>query len=283
VLKDEVLFFLKPKSNENFIDCTTGLGGHTEAILKKTGPKGKVLGFEWDEELYGLLKEKETERFIPVNESYTLLEETVKEKNFSPVSGVLFDLGFSSFHVDRSGRGFSFRRRELLDMRYNKNNPLTAFEIVNHYKEKDLFYILKKWGEEDFAKQIAERIVLERKKRSIESTLDLASIVEEVIPKAYSSKQKIHCATKTFQALRIAVNGELLGLKAALPQALSVMEAGGRLVVICFHGGEEEIVRNFFRSANIKLLTEEPIKPTTEEIKKNIRSRSAKLYAAIKK
>ncbi len=283
VLKDEVVAFLDPKSNENFIDCTTGIGGHSELILKKNKPNGKVLGFEWDEELYRELKEKETERFIPVNESYTLLSEVAEEKNFFPVSGVLFDLGFSSFHVDQSKRGFSFSKREMLDMRYNKDNLLTAYEIVNHYKEKDILYILQKWGEEDFAKEITKEIILQRKENPIETTLDLVEVVERAVPRIYQKKQKINCSTKTFQALRIAVNGELLGLKATLPQALDVMEKGGRMVIICFHSGEEDVVRDFLRSANVEILTEKPIRPTEDEIKKNIRSRSAKLYAVVKK
>lgn len=283
VLKEEVLHFLNPKENENFIDCTAGLGGHALSILEKNGPNGKVLAMEWDEELYDLLKEKESERFIPVNESYTQIEDVVKEKNIFPISGILFDLGFSSFHVDESKRGFSFMKKEKLDMRYNKNNPLTAHEIVNKYKEKDILYILQKWGEEEYAKDITERIIKERKERPIETTKELVAIIERSIPKYYQKKQRINPSTKTFQALRIAVNGELLGLTATLPLALEVLEKGGRLVVICFHGGEEKIMKNFIRSANVLNLTLKPIIPTHEEINNNIRSRSAKLFAVIKK
>jgi 16S rRNA (cytosine1402-N4)-methyltransferase len=283
VLKEEVLHFLNPKENENFIDCTTGFGGHALSILEKNGPEGKVLAMEWDEELYDLLKEKESKRFIPVNESYTQLKDVVEEKGFSPVSGILFDLGFSSFHVDESGRGFSFMRKERLDMRYNKNNPLTAYEIVNKYKEKDILYILQKWGEEEYAKDITEAIIRERKEKLIETTKELAEIIEQSIPRYYQKKQKINPSTKTFQALRIAVNGELIGLTATLPMALDVLEKGGKLVMICFHGGEEKIVKNFIRSANVSSLTLKPIVPTQEEINNNIRSRSAKLFAVVKK
>ncbi len=283
VLEEEVLHFLNPRKNENFIDCTAGTGGHSRAILGKNGPFGKVMAIEWDEDLYNLLKEKETERFIPINESYTLVEEIVEEKNFFPVSGILFDLGFSSFHVDKSKRGFSFMREEPLDMRYNKKNPLTAYEIVNKYKEKDILHILQKWGEEDYAENIVRRIISEREKNPIETTRDLVKLIEMVVPEFYRRKQKINCATKTFQALRIAVNGELLGLEASLPKALKVMEKGGRMVVICFHGGEEKIVKSFFRSAEMELVTKKPVIPTEKEINKNIRSRSAKLYTAIKK
>ncbi len=283
VLKEEALHFLNPQKDENFVDCTAGFGGHAFSILKNNGPSGKVLAMEWDEEIYNLLKKKETDRFIPVNESYTRIKEVVQEKRFFPVSGVLLDLGFSSFHVDESGRGFSFMRKEPLDMRYNKENPLTAHQIVNGYREKDIFYILKKWGDEDYAGKIARRIVSKRKEESIGTTTALAKIVEEVIPKKEQEKKRINSATKTFQALRIAVNGELLGLEAVLPKALEILEKGGRMVIICFHEGEERIVRQFFQFAKVTLLTTKPIIPTKEEINKNIRSRSAKLYAVLKK
>ncbi len=283
VLKEEVVHFLNPQENENFVDCTSGSGGHAEALLKKSGPDGKILALEWDKDLYNILKERETQRFIPVNQSYTLLSEIISEKNFYPISGILFDLGFSSYHVDKSKRGFSFMRNEPLDMRYNTENPLTAHEIVNRYKKKDILYILKKWGEEKFAERITEKIISAREKKLIESTLELAAIIEEAIPHHEKKNQKISCSTKSFQAIRIAVNGELLGLRATLPETVKLMKKGGRLVVICFHGGEEAVVRKFFRETDgIKILTPNPIKPKKEEINNNIRSRSAKLYAAIK-
>ncbi len=285
VLKEEVLQFLKPEKDQNFIDCTAGEGGHVEAILEKNGPKGKVLAIEWDEEIYALLKEKENEnkRIVAVNDSYTLIDEIVKEKNFFPVSGILFDLGFCSFHIDESKRGFSFMRDEFLDMRYNKNNPLTAYEIVNKYKEKDIAYILKKWGEEEFAEDIAKKIVLLREKKPIKTTKDLAEIIRSSLSKKSVKKKRIDDVTKTFQAIRIAVNGEILGFKAALPRALEVLERGGKMVVICFHGGEEKVLLDFFRKAKVKLITPKPIIPNKKEINKNIRARSAKLYAAVKK
>ncbi len=286
VLKEEVLHFLNPQENENFIDCTAGEGGHAQAILKKNGPLGRVLAIEWDKKLYEILKEKskEEERLVPINESYALIDEIVQKKKFFSIAGILFDLGFSSFHVDSSKRGFSFMRTEFLDMRYSEENPLTAHTILNKYSEKDILYILKKWGEEKYAKEIARRVVLKRKEKPIETTTELAEIVEKSIPQREKAKGKINCATKTFQALRIAVNGELLNLESTLPKALQIMEQEGRMVIICFQGEEEKIVKRFFRSnkEKIKIITENPILPTIEEVNKNIRSRSAKLYAIIK-
>ncbi len=282
VLVDEVLHFLKPESNGNFIDCTAGSGGHSKSILGKTEPKGKVLAFEWDKDLYKLLKKKEDKRFSVVNESYTNLKEVVDREAFYPVNGILFDLGFSSFHVDESKRGFSFMRDEVLDMRYNREILLTAKEIVNKAKEKDLFYILKNYGEEEYAGRIAKKIVFRRENKPIKNTGDLVKIVESAVPEEYKER-RIHCATKTFQAIRIAVNAELLNLKAALPQALEILEKGGRIVVICFHGGEEEIVKSFFKKSNVEIITKSPTNPAEEEINKNVRSRSAKLYAVTKK
>lgn len=282
VLVDEVLRFLGPKSNENFIDCTAGGGGHTKKILEKIKPEGKVLAFEWDKDLYTRLKEEKNERLLLVNESYTRLEEIVEEKKFFAVSGILFDLGFSSFHVDESKRGFSFMRDERLDMRYSKDSLLTAKDIVNKQKEKDLLYILKNYGEEEYAEDIARAIVIGRKEKEIVSTKDMVNIIEKVVPEEYK-KKKINCATKTFQAIRIAVNAEILGIQSALLQALNVLDTEGRIVIICFHGGEEKVVKEFARKNNVEVVTQNPVRPTEEEINKNIRSRSAKLYALIKK
>ncbi len=287
VLKEEVLHFLKPEENEDFIDCTAGEGGHSEAILEKNAPLGRVLAIEWDTEIFEFLKEKfeKEKRLVPVNESYTLIGEITKKKRFHPVSGILFDLGFSSFHIDESGRGFSFMRNEPLDMRYNKDNPLTAREIVNNYKEEDIKHILKKWGDEKYAGIIAQRIALERRECPIETTSQLAKIVAKAVPESEKKKRKINCATKTFQGLRIAVNGELLGLESVLPEAFDLLKPKGRMVIICFHEGEEKIASNFFKKKKREadLLTEDPVTPTFEEKQNNIRSRSAKLYALRKK
>lgn len=288
VLKNEVLKYLDPKPNENFIDCTVGEGGHSLAILEKNGPKGKVLGIDRDPEQIKNCKEnlaKFKERLILVCDNFANLKEIVKRENFKKVSGILFDLGLSSWHLEKSGRGFSFQRDEPLIMRFDGKEGLTAKEIVNQWPEEKIKEILKNYGQERFAKKIAERIVEERKIKPIETTFQLVKIIEKAVPSWYLHR-KIHFATKTFQALRIAVNEELENLKAGLQKALEVLNKGGRLVVISYHSLEDRIVKNFLKENEkkgvLKILTKKPIRPKGKEIKFNPRSRSAKLRAAIK-
>jgi len=280
VLQKEVIEYLDPKPNENFIDCTIGEGGHTLAILEKNGPEGKVLGIEWDPELYKNLKKEIPrwnlgKRVVLVNDSYTNLKEIVEREKFQPVSGILFDLGFSSWHLEESGRGFSFEKNEPLDMRYNLENPLTAEKIVNNWPEREIEKILREYGEERFARRIAREIVQERKIKPIKITFQLVETIKKATPIWYHHR-KIHPATRTFQALRIAVNDELKNLEIALPQAVEILEKDGKLAVISFHSLEDRIVKNFFRE-NLKVITKKPIRPFLEEIELNPRSRSAKL------
>ncbi len=296
VLKKEVIEYLNPKPNENFIDCTVGEGGHTAAILKENKPEGRVLGIEADTEIYQNLKRRVAEfskRLILINDSYTSLKAIVEKYNFGPVGGILFDLGMSSWHLEESKRGFSFLRDEPLDMRYEIKSQkyLTAERIVNEYSEEEIGKILKEYGEERFARRISKEIVKARKIRPIKTTFDLTGIINRAIPRGYHSR-KINPATRTFQALRIAVNDELENLKEGLSQSLEVLEAGGRLIVISFHSLEDRIVKRFFKensstispqdSSSLEILTKKPITPSEIETKINPRSRSAKLRAAIK-
>lgn len=291
VFQKEILRYLEPRPNENFIDTTLGQAGHALAILERNGPKGKVLGIEWDPDLISqiqadYLKGKARKRLIVVNDSYLNLKEIVKKKKFRKVKGILFDLGISSWHLEKSGRGFSFQKKEPLDMRYNsQKNPLTAEKIINFWSKGEIEKVLKEYGQEKFAKKIAEEIVKERKIKPLTTTSRLVEIIKRGLPKKYL-RQKIHFATRVFQALRIAVNEELNNLKKALPQALEIVEPGGRLVVISFHSLEDRIVKNFFREKAkeglLKILTQKPLIPSSEEIESNPRSRSAKLRAAIK-
>ena len=304
VLEEEVLKYLAPKPNENFIDCTIGQGGHASAILERNGPKGMVLGIDRDKDV--IENTKKRKRLILACDNFANLREIVKREKFNKVQGILFDLGMSSWHLEESGRGFTFQKREPLDMRYDRENPLTAQKIVNFYSKIELEKILKEYGEEQFFEKIAEAIIAERRMGPIETTYQLAEIIKKAVPGWYC-RQKLHFATKTFQALRIAVNNELDGVSRALPQSLEVLERGGRLAVISFHSLEDRIVKNFLKESAreneegrqakeglpaeenggasgsiIKILTKKPITPSDEEVRKNPRSRSARLRAAIK-
>jgi len=274
VLLKQTIEYLQIKENENFIDCTLSEGGHTREILKRNKPKGKVLGIEIDKEVFEKIKEENIERLTVVNDNYNNLKKIVGENRFDSVSGILFDLGMSSYHIDESKRGFSFRKNEPLLMNYS-GSGLTAGEIVNQYSPEDLERIIREYGEEKFARKIAQKIIQER---PIETTFQLT----EAIKKAVAHQGKIHFATRTFQALRIEANQELENLKQALPQALEILEKGGRLVAISFHSLEDRIIKNFFKENEVELLTEKPVLPDEEELQSNPRARSAKLRAAIK-
>lgn len=281
VLPKEVQKYLSPQPNENFIDCTVGGGGHTAEILKNIAPRGKVLGIDWTQETLKTLPKNPN--LILVNDNFANLAEIVKKEKFNKVKGILFDLGMSSWHLENSGRGFSFQKREPLDMRYGLQNQLTAEKIINFWSKFDIERILKDWGEEEFAEEISRQIVEERKQKPIETTGQLVEVIQRAVPKSYLHG-RLHFATKTFQALRIAVNDELQNIAKALPQALQVLEPGGRLAVISFHSLEDRIVKEFFKNNALVLspLTKKPITPTFEEIKINPRARSARLRAAVK-
>jgi len=299
VLQKEVLQCLEPKPNENFIDCTIGEGGHGLAILETIRPRGKLLGIDWDSENIRRLKAKIQnlklqKRLILVNDNFANLKEIVKRERFQSVSGILFDLGMSSWHLAESGRGFSFLRNEPLDMRYDLRNPLTAEKIVNFWSEPDIEKILKEFGEENFAEAIARTLIEERRFGPIKTTFQLVKIVKKAVPLRYQHpgpperQRRLHCATRTFQAIRIAVNEELENLKKALPQAVEILRPEGKLLVISFHSLEDRIVKTFFKNytgptrVNLRILTKKPIIPSEKEIKINPRSRSGKLRAAVK-
>ena len=286
VLQKEVIEYLSPKPNENFIDCTIDGGGHTAAILEKTSPKGRVLGIDADPEMlknleYRISNTEFKKRLVLVNDNFANLKEIVKKVNLKSIQGILFDLGMSSWHLEESGRGFSFLRKEPLDMRYNANNPLNAEKLLNYWSESEIERVLREYGEEIFSRQIAREIVAVRKIKPIKNNLQLVEILKRAIPVRFHH-QKLHFATQTFQAIRIAVNDELNNLKKALPQALEILKPKGKLIVISFHSLEDRIVKNFLKESSIKILTKKPVVPTQKEIIINHRSRSAKLRAAEK-
>jgi 16S rRNA (cytosine1402-N4)-methyltransferase len=270
VLLNEIIEQIE--SNKNYVDCTLGFGGHSKEILKKNGPNGKVLGIEIDKEIFE--KTIKDERLIAVNDSYVNLEKIVEKHNFKDISGILLDAGMSSYHIDLSGRGFSFNKDEPLLMNYGSG--ISAEEIINEYSEDEIERILREYGEEKFSKKIAKKIVEERKRKRIKSTLQLVEIVRKIVPRS-----KINPATRTFQAIRIETNKELENLESVLPQALKLLNRGGKLFIISFHSLEDRIVKNFIKNNQLEL--NKPIIPSEQEIKSNPRSRSAKLRIILKK
>jgi len=280
VLQKEVLRYLDPQPNQNFIDGTIGGGGHSAAILERIAPQGKILGIDWDSEILKAAKFKNN--LVLACDNFSNLAEIVRKTKFGKADGVLLDLGMSSWHLADSGRGFSFQKKEALDMRYGLENQLTAEKIVNYWSKLELERILREYGEERFAGEIAENIVAARKAKPIIDTFQLV----EIIKKSVRGRQKIHPATRTFQALRIAVNDELNNLEKVLPQALQVLRRRGRLVIISFHSLEDRIVKKFLEEKKqenlLEILTRKPISPSPQEIKMNRRARSAKLRAAQK-
>lgn len=293
VLLNEVLEYLDPKPGGKFIDATIDGGGHAMAMLDRIGPSGKLLGIERDSELLKQLKLKVKnlkfqDNVILVNDSYANLKRITEGNNFTDADGIIFDLGMSSWHLEEAGRGFSFQRDENLNMRYRVENfpNITAEEIVNRWSYGELARILKEYGGERFAKRIAAAVMRERKGNPIKTTFQLVEVIKKAVPFWYRYGRRIHYATKTFQALRIAVNDELGNLQKGLAQALEVLRGGSKMVVISFHSLEDRIVKNFFRDnerANLlKILTKKPIGPTLLEVKINPRARSARLRVAAK-
>ncbi|MAG44963.1 16S rRNA (cytosine(1402)-N(4))-methyltransferase [bacterium] len=286
VLLNEVIEFLNPRKNENFIDCTLGAGGHAKEILSYTKPNGKLLGIDLDEDTIKLVKKNLSEfgkRVIFHKGNFANLLEIIREYDFK-AHGILLDLGMSSMQITQTGKGFSFRKNELLDMRFG-NSRTTAHEIINKYSEKRLGEIFKNYGDEPAFKEIAKAIFEKRQDQEIKTTKDLVHIIVQtkLHCKYRGRKTHLHPATRVFQSLRIAVNDEINNLIKVLPQAVSVLAKNGRLAVISFHSKEDRIVKNFFRYSNgLEILTKKPIQPSMDEIRKNTRSRSAKLRAVKK-
>jgi len=296
VLVKEAVEGLQAKPGGYFIDCTVGMGGHAAAILERISPQGKLLGIDTDPEAIRVARAKlgdYKEAVILANDSFANLNAICKKYDFYPVDGILFDLGVSSMQLDTAQRGFSFQRDAPLDMRFNPQQELTAHDIINSFPESELARIIKEYGEERHSRLIARHIV---QGRPITSTLQLAQLVEQVLGR---HRTKIHPATRTFMAVRIAVNRELESLRVALEQTINLLHYQGRLVVISYHSLEDRIVKEFMRREasscvcpprtivcrcghvpTLKLISRKVIKPTPLEIESNPRSRSAKLRIA---
>ncbi|MCD6086222.1 16S rRNA (cytosine(1402)-N(4))-methyltransferase RsmH [bacterium] len=285
VLLKEVIESLNPLPNQNYVDGTVGLASHTIEILKRTSPQGKVLAIDLNKETLKIAKRRIKEkglskRVIFVQGNFAKIAEIVKKFHFSPVKGVLLDLGLSMFLIKESGLGFTFQKNEFLDMRYSpKETNLTASQVLNSYSFKELAEIFSSFGQEKKAREIAEEIVGQRKKEPINYTFQLKEIVERIY--GFKRRKRIQPATKVFQALRIYLNKELENLKEGLKSSFAVLSPGGRMAVITFHSLEDKIVKQFYlekkREGEGVIITKRPIKPKYQEIKINPPSRSAKL------
>jgi len=284
VLTSELIRFLKPKANQNFIDATVGMGGHALAILSKTAPWGRLLGIDWDRLALRRLAHSQPElikekRLILYQDNFKNLKEIAEKTGFSKVSGIYFDLGLGSWQIEDAAYGLSYQKDVPLDMRMSGQRffKVSAREIINQYSEKELAEIFRDYGEVRKPYQIARKIVQGREKKPIVSTLQLVKITGVKNPAVLA---------KIFQALRIAVNDELENLNKVLPDAVSVLEKGGKLVVISYHSGEDRIVKNFLREQQkegiLKILTKKPVVPSEREVKENPRARSAKMRVAEK-
>ena len=302
VLLNEVIDCLNIKKDGIYVDCTLGGGGHSEQILEKIGSKGKLVAIDQDAICLKIARERlsKYKNIIFVHNNFCCLKKILSENKIAKCSGILFDLGISSFQLDIKERGFSFNSDVPLDMRMDTTSSITAKSLINSLSSLELYRIISKYGEERWAKRIAKFIVQERKHSPIVTTRQLVNIIAKAIPLA-ARPRNIHFATRTFQALRIAVNDELEALKKGLSLAIDVLEKGGRLCVISFHSLEDRIVKKTFRDLSkkctcpkdfpvcvcggkdiLKIITKKPVISSKEEILRNPRARSAKLRVAEK-
>ncbi|MCP9446071.1 MAG: 16S rRNA (cytosine(1402)-N(4))-methyltransferase RsmH [Nitrospira sp.] len=288
VLRTEVTGWLLSQSPRVILDCTVGYGGHAEMLLRSSDATMKLIGLDRDGEAIAYSKERLAEfgdRVTLKQTDYRDLKCCLMDMGMSQVGGVLFDLGASSPQFDDPRRGFSFREDGPLDMRMDRTTEMTAATLVNREPEHALADIIYRYGEERYARRIARAIVRAREQSPIETTGELASIIARAVPASYRHG-RIHCATRTFQALRIATNRELESLEPALDDAADLLAPGGRLCVISFHSLEDRIVKRVFRAlaqgpgARLSVLTKKPIVPAEEECRENPRARSAKLRVA---
>lgn len=300
VLLKEVISGLNLKPNQHCLDATIGGGGHAAAILKLTAPRGKLLGLDRDRTALLMAAENLAEfgeRFIAVHDSYVNVRDHATElAAVQPLHAILLDLGLSSWQLDEPERGFSFRFDAPLDMRFDQTHGPTAADLLNSWPEEELRMIFREYGEERYSSRIAQAIVARRQDQPWRTTEELVDLIAEVVPAAVLHNQRIHPATRVFQALRIAVNQELVHLQRFLPMAVDLLAPGGRCAVIAFHSLEDRLVKQFFHRAArdcicppevpvcrcdhraiLKLVNKKPIIPSAAEIKKNPRGRSARL------
>lgn len=286
VMKKEVLEYLNLHPGRYVVDCTLGIGGHAVEIASAIGPEGRLIGIDRDSDSLRIAEEalkgfRGIHNFI--HDDFRNFDSILDGLGIREVDGILFDLGISSYQLEDSKRGFSIKSDGPLDMRMDKNSYISAYDLVNSLSEQEISSLLKNFGEERWHHRIARYLVKERTKKAFESTQELSQAVLKAVP--YRSRnEKIHPATRTFQAFRIAVNRELEALEAVLEKCVSFLRKGGRICVISFHSLEDRIVknkfRNFSREGQLKIILKKPLRPTEEEIRLNSRSRSARLRVA---
>ena len=296
VMKKESIDGLNLKDTGTYVDCTLGYAGDSSEILKRV-KKGFLFAFDQDDEAIAWSEKKLSEiaqNFLIIKSNFLYMKEELESRGINGVDGILFDLGVSSPQLDHDYRGFSYHNDAELDMRMDRDKDFSAKDVVNTYTEKELANIIFRYGEEKYAKSIARNIVKERENKPIETTLELVEIIKKSMP--YKERVKSHPARKTFQAIRIEVNHELDILKESIEKALSMLNIGGRMVIITFHSLEDRIVKETFKEAtkvpdvvkglpnipeeylpNYKIINSKPIVPSKEELNENNRSRSAKL------
>ncbi|HXG38926.1 MAG TPA: 16S rRNA (cytosine(1402)-N(4))-methyltransferase RsmH [Bacteroidota bacterium] len=300
VLLEEVLHYLLTAPDGVYVDATVGGGGHATAVLEKLGSRGLVIGIDTDSDAIAAAQrrlESFGQRAVLVQDNFRNLKAILAARWLQHVDGVLFDLGVSSFQLDEATKGFSFRSDERLDMRMDRRGRIDARVVVNEYSERTLAELFWKYGEEKHARRIAKRIVQARAQKSIDTTGELAGVVEAVVGHRFLTKS----LARVFQAIRIEVNNELENLQQALNDAIDVVRSGGRIVVISYHSLEDRIVKQTMKRAaattipsglklvpdkplqpRVAILTKKPITVSPSEITVNPRSRSAKLRAAEK-
>lgn len=300
VLPEEVLFWLDCRQGLIYIDATAGGAGHSKEIAARICPDGKLIALDVDPVALETARENLAQYHDIVTilqTNYSNIPEILKNLNIKKITGgILFDLGASYYQLTSAKRGFSFLKESPLDMRFDPENPLTAYDVVNSYSEKKLVEIFQNYGEEKFSKRIAGKIIEERKKQPVKTTTQLANIVKSAVP---YSKYKIHPATRVFQGLRLFVNNELDNFETTLKQVIPLLEKDARIVVISFHSLEDRLVKNIFKyysldkedypeqghvyqRRQLEILTKKPVTASVDEIKRNRSSRSAKLRAAKK-
>jgi 16S rRNA (cytosine1402-N4)-methyltransferase len=288
VMSSEVLYWLLGDGRKIFLDCTVGYSGHAEKLLEGSGPDGRLVGLDRDRSAIEASRQRLSRfgaRAILIHGHFMELKQHLSAQGLAQVDGIVFDLGVSSPQLDEPARGFSFQQDGPLDMRMDQSIDGTAADLINRWPEVQLADAIFQFGEERFSRRIARAIVRARERHPLGTTKELVSVIEGAVPANYRHG-RLHCATRTFQALRISVNQELDCLEPALCDAADVLSPGGRLCVISFHSLEDRIVKHTFRALSGKedpalaVLTKKPQVSTSEESARNPRSRSAKLRAA---